>query len=89
MYGGAGAEELRQMYGEEVPVAYMSPDFGTAKGYADGHAPEEAPMGPMVTCVMESWVEGDPETGAPRTYLRVKRGSSIIEGPYKPAAYRY
>ena len=50
MNGGAGAGELRQLYGEEFPVAYMAPDFNTAKGYAEGHAAQELPMGPRVTC---------------------------------------
>ena len=80
MYGGAGAGEQRQLYSEEFPVAYMVPDFNAAKRYAEGHAAQELPMGPRVTCVMESLVEGDETTGAPRVYVRVNRNTGSKKG---------
>jgi hypothetical protein len=66
MSGGAGSNTVRKRFGCEFPVTYFAPNQGTAKGYAGGHPPQQVPTGPKVTVVMESLIEADDTTGAPR-----------------------
>ena len=75
--GGAGSEELRRKYGQEIPVAYFTPTFECAIGYADGCRPMKLPNGPETVAVVEVLLEGDPEYGdtgrvLPRLYHKIK-----------------
>ena len=80
MSGGAGSNTLRKKFGKEFPVTYFAPNWETAMGYANGHPPERVPTGPKVTVVMETLIDCDDVTGAPRLYLRMKRKSGTNKG---------